>query len=100
MASGAICVPPLWFKSSEAWLREPEAQFALAGVTSDATPFDHALVQLDRENVGLLFDVLEQSSYEILKKRLIRYVSVSETAKLNHLLTKLKPDRQSALLGI
>lgn len=63
-------------------------QFALAGVTSDAIRFNHALVGLDEESIGLVFDVLEQGSYGILKGHLIWYLSLSETTKLNQLLTE------------
>lgn len=46
------------------------------------------MVGLDVESVGLVFDMLEQRSYDILKEHLI-WLPVSETTKLNYLLTEL-----------
>lgn len=47
----------------------------------DGTCFNHTLIGLDEETIGLVADVLEDGSYD----RLIRWLSVSEEAKLNHL---------------
>lgn len=51
-----------------------EAQFTPAGVTKDATRFNEES------------DVLTECSYARFKDQLIRRLSVSETAKLNHIL--------------
>lgn len=62
----------------EVWFQH-KAHFALTGVTSDATLFNHALVRPNENLFG----------YEILKEHLIRRLSVSETTKPNYLLTEL-----------
>lgn len=55
------------------------AQFALAGVTMDATKFIHALVGLDGECFAPVADMY---SYARLKNQLIRRLLLSETARL------------------
>lgn len=67
-------------------------QFALAGVIMSATKFNHALVGLDEESVALVASVLSGFSYGRLKDQFIRRLSVSERAKLNHLLMDLTLD--------
>lgn len=37
-------VTPLWQRNPEAWFLQLEAQFALVGITTDATKFNHAFV--------------------------------------------------------
>lgn len=72
----AIRLPTLWRKNTAAWFRQLETQFALVGVTMDASRFNHALLGLD-----------EDCSYKRLNGQLIERVSVSETD--NHLLAEL-----------
>lgn len=73
-------VPLLWGKSPEAWFRQL--------VASEATFFNRALVGLDKEPIGPILNLLEQSSYEILKEHLIRRLSLSKTIKLKQLQTE------------
>lgn len=63
-----------------------EGAICACGVTADDTMFNHALIGLDEKTIGLLSDVLEECSYVHLKEQLIRRLSVSEEAKLEHLL--------------
>lgn len=60
-----------------------------ASVRHDASKFNHALVGLDEESVALIAIVLSECSYDRLKDQLITRLSVSKTAKLNHLLLDL-----------
>lgn len=50
---------------------------------------NHVFVALDEEISKLVPRVLEACPYMKLKEQLIKHLSVSETAKLNHLQTKL-----------
>lgn len=67
-------------------------QFAVATVTTDATRFKHALSDLDEDTIGLVAGALEDGSYNRLKELFIRRLSVSEEAKLYHLLNELTLD--------
>lgn len=54
-----------------ALIRQLEIQFALASVSIVATRFDHALVGLDEDTIGLASDDLRDCSYTQLKKQLV-----------------------------
>lgn len=50
-------------RSAEAWFRPLEPQFALAGIITDATRFNPALIGLDEESIGFVAKVLEECPY-------------------------------------
>lgn len=58
----------------EAWFFQLERRFTLADVTTDATKFNHALVDLDEASISLVTDVLGEFTYPQLKERLIRHL--------------------------
>lgn len=49
-------------------------RFTLEDVTTDATKFNHALVDLDEASISLVTDVLGEFTYPQLKERLIRHL--------------------------
>lgn len=59
---------------------------SIGGFKIDATRFNHELIGLNEETIGLFADVLGDSSYDRPKEQLIRRLSVNEKTKLNHLL--------------
>ncbi|CAD7093678.1 unnamed protein product [Hermetia illucens] len=77
LVTQSVCVVPLGTL---------EEQFALTCVMAEPTSFNHTFIGLDEETIGLVTDVLEECSYVRLKDQVIRRLSVSEKAKLNHLL--------------
>ncbi|CAD7089103.1 unnamed protein product [Hermetia illucens] len=85
----AVRVPPFWRRNPELWFVHLEAQFQMPGITSDATRFNYAVVGLDEESILLVSDVAKSASYTQLKSELIRRLSASESAKLDHLLAGL-----------
>ena len=85
----AVRVPPFWRRNPELWFVHLEAQFQMSGITSDATRFNYAVVGLDEESILLVSDVVKSTSYVQLKSELIRRLSASESAKLDHLLAGL-----------
>lgn len=53
-------------------------QFALAGAATDAMCFNHVLIGLDAETIGLTTDVLENRFYVRLKEQLTCWFSVGD----------------------
>jgi hypothetical protein len=43
----AVRLPPIWAEQPAVWLAQAEAQFLLAGVSSEKTKFYHVISQLD-----------------------------------------------------
>lgn len=68
----AVRMPPFWLRNPGAWLRQLEARFALANMTTKVTRFNQELVGLDEESIGFVAYVLEECSYSKLKGILMR----------------------------
>lgn len=83
LAAISVRVPTFSRWNSEAWFLQLEAQFTLTSDTTGANKFKHTLVGLNVES--LVADALNEGSYTQLKAQLIRHLSISETARLNHL---------------
>lgn len=67
----------------------PPARFVLANITIYPTWLNYALVGPVEQTIEFAYDVLEDDSYKTLKEQFIKHPSLSEVAKLKHLLTGL-----------
>jgi hypothetical protein len=57
-AAVAVKLPPFWVDNAEVWFLQAEAQFAIAGVTSERTAFYHVLTTLLQHVVVSVIDVV------------------------------------------
>lgn len=83
-------LPPFWPEEPEIWFAQVEGQFAIAGITSDSTKFNHVISQLDnqfsREVKDLIVSPPATDKYSKLKTELIKRLSASREKKIKQLL--------------
>jgi hypothetical protein len=77
----AVRLPPFWPKRPALWFAQTEAQFELAGITSERTKYSHVISQLDHRYAAEVADIItsppERDQYTTLKAELVRRLSVS-----------------------
>jgi hypothetical protein len=54
----AVRVPPFWPEEPEIWFAQIEGQFAISGITSDATKFNYIISQLDNKYSREVKDII------------------------------------------
>ena len=83
-------IPPFWRIDPEMWFAQVETQFALAGITSDETKFNHVAGNFDANYTTEVRDILTSppdfGKYEKLKSELIRRLGTSQDHKTRELL--------------
>ncbi|XP_060804605.1 uncharacterized protein LOC132902664 [Amyelois transitella] len=86
----SVRVPPFWPEEPEIWFAQVEGQFAISGITSDATKFNYVISQLDnkysREVKDIIISPPAVGRYEKLKAELIKRLTASNENKLKQLL--------------
>ena len=101
----SLKLPTFWTSSPEVWFSQTEAQFALRGITEDATKFYYVVAALDQDTASLVMDVLQappaQGKYESLKKRLSSVFSMDDYERASRLLhlSGLGEDKPSTLMA-
>lgn len=85
-----VRIPPFWPEEPEIWFAQIEGQFAISGITSDATKFHHVVSQLEnkysREVKDLIIKPPATDKYQTLKSELIRRLTASKEKKTMQLL--------------
>lgn len=85
-----VRVPPFWPEEPEIWFAQVEGQFAITGITSDATKFNYVIGHLDPQYSKEVKDVIisppETNRYDKLKYELIKRLSASKEKKVHQLL--------------
>lgn len=100
----AVKPPPFWQEKPHLWFLSLESQFFTAGIKTNETKYHYVVSALSGEILEQISDVLSQplteSSYELLKTRLISCYSASASQKLRKLLSGLDlgDSKPSALL--
>ena len=86
----SVKIPPFWRKDPEMWFAQVEAQFAIAGITSDETKFNYVAGNLEANYATEVRDILtsppDSGKYEKLKIELIRRLGTSQDHKTRELL--------------
>lgn len=92
----AVKVPPIWRTKIKYWFANIEAQFTLAGITTDQTKAAYVIAALD-ENVmnEIPISIIEKHDYESLKEYIINVFTESDSKRLKHLL-----DSDSSNIGV
>lgn len=87
----AVRIPPFWPEEPAVWFAQIEGQFALAGITTDATKFYYVIAQLDHQYAAEVKDIIinppAQNKYDKLRTELIKRLSASHERKVKQLLT-------------
>jgi hypothetical protein len=70
--------PPFWADQPDVWFAQAEAQFSLAGITTEQTKFHHVISQLDHRYAAEVRDIIsppQQDPYTSLRTALLDRLS-------------------------
>ncbi|XP_051860255.1 uncharacterized protein LOC127565511 [Drosophila albomicans] len=101
----AVKIPPFWPEHPELWLSQIEAQFVLAGITSDETKFNTILASIEAPVLARIADAIvnqpRTGKYENLKSCILERFCESEQKKIQKLIseTDLGDKRPTQLLN-
>ncbi|KAL0820942.1 hypothetical protein ABMA28_005599 [Loxostege sticticalis] len=89
----AVKLPPFWADRPAIWFSQAEAQFDIAGITSDATKYNYIISQLDQRLALEVEDIITnppktEERYTKLKQELIRRLSMSEEQRVRQLISE------------
>lgn len=89
----AVKLPSFWPDKPAVWFAQVEAQFQIAGITSDNTMFNYVIAQLDQKLAGEVEDLITRppvigQQYAKLKEELIRRLSMSEEQRVRQLISE------------
>jgi hypothetical protein len=86
-----VRLPPFWAKRPAVWFAQAEAQFFLAGVSSETMKFFHVISQLDHRYVPEVEDIItsppERDPYTTERNELVQRLSPSREQRIRQLLT-------------
>lgn len=89
----AVKVPPFWAERPEIWFAQVEAQFGIAGITTDITKFNTVVAAIESNVLAQISDAIlqppETEKYEHLKKCIIERFCDSEQKKIQKLLSDI-----------
>ena len=87
----ALKLSTFWPSDPELWLAQVEAQFTTRGITKQLTKFFHVVASLSPDVAAKVRDLVvnrpESSPYDELRAELIRRTSLSESKKLQQLIS-------------
>lgn len=90
VAAVAVKLPEFWKTDPLMWFAQAEAQFALAGITSDQTKFYHIISKVDQTVLRHISDIVAnpptENKYASVKARLISRFELSAQEKFEKLL--------------
>lgn len=88
----SVKMPPFWTDKPAVWFAQVEAQFAIAGITSDTTMFNYVISQLDQRLAGEIDDIItkppKSGKYLKLKEELIQRLSMSQEQRVRQLISE------------
>jgi hypothetical protein len=74
-----VRLPPFWAERPAIWFAQAEAQFTLAGISSEQTKFYYVISQLERQYASEVEDMIisppERDPYTILKTEMVKGLS-------------------------
>ncbi|CAG4986449.1 unnamed protein product [Colias eurytheme] len=85
-------IPPFWPHKPAVWFAIVEAQFEIAGIVTDSTRYSYLVGHLDQRYAQEVEDIITRpppagQRYEILKRELIRRLSMSEEERVRQLIS-------------
>jgi hypothetical protein len=94
----AVRLLPFWAERPAVWFAQAEAQFTLAGISSEQTKFCYVISQLDQRYAAEVEDIIisppERDPYSILKTELVTHLSPSREQRIRQFLTLEMGDRK------
>lgn len=90
----SVKVPPFWPERPEIWFAQVEAQFGIAGITTDLTKFNTVVAAIESNVLSQISDAIlmppEDGKYENLKKCMIERFCDSEQKQMQKLLSDIE----------
>jgi hypothetical protein len=91
VAAVSVKLPPFWVDNAEVWFLQAEAQFAIAGISSERTAFYHVLTALPQHVVVSVLDVVRSAAtaaapFLDLKQRLLGGYTQSKWSRMFQLI--------------
>jgi hypothetical protein len=87
----AVRLPPFWTERPAVWFAQTEAQFSLAGISSERTKFLYIISQLDQRYAAEVEDIItsppQQDTYTKLRTELLKRLSLSREKRVHRILT-------------
>jgi hypothetical protein len=87
----AVRLPPFWAERPAVWFAQAEAQFTLAGISSEKTKFYYVISQLEHQYASEVEDIIisppDRDPYTILKPELVKRLSPSKEERIHQLLS-------------
>lgn len=81
---------PFWRDTAARYFTVAEMTFALHRITSDETKFRHIVINLDRDLLSIVGDIIDSppinGKYEAIKQRIINSLSESQETRIQKLL--------------
>jgi hypothetical protein len=78
----------IWAERPAVWFAQAEAQFSLAGISTEITKFYHVISQLDHRYAAEVEDVItsppQQDPYTKLRTELLKTLSLRESNALSN----------------
>jgi hypothetical protein len=91
-----ILLPAFWAERPVVWFAQAEAQFSLAGITSEKTKFFYIISQLDHRYATEVEDIItyppERDPYTTLKAELVGRLTPSKNQRVCQLPTQEEMD--------
>ncbi|XP_036343942.1 uncharacterized protein LOC118753187 [Rhagoletis pomonella] len=88
----SVKIPPFWAERPEIWFAQIEAQFCIAGISSDITKFNTVIASIESHVLAQITEAVLQppaeGKYENLKKCIIDRFGESEEKKMKKLLSE------------
>jgi hypothetical protein len=86
-----VRLPPFWAERPAVWFSQAEAQFSLAGISSERTKFHYIISQLDQRYAAEVQDIItslpQQDPYTKLRTELLKRLSLSRELRAHWILT-------------
>ena len=87
----SLKLPPFWQEDTALWFHQVEAQFATKGITQQLTKYHYIVgslaLEITREVRDVIVTVLADAPFETLKERLVSCTSLTESQRMQKLLS-------------
>ena len=92
IAALAVKLPQFWTSMPNAWFENVEAQFSTRSITTELTKYEYVIQSLSCDVMQEVCGVLgkcrdSQTPYTVLKEALLKRYTVSESRRIEKLLT-------------
>jgi hypothetical protein len=89
ISRGAVRLRSFWTERPAVWFAQAEAQFSLAGISSERTKFHYFISHLDQRYAAEVEDIItspQQDPYTELRTELLKRLSLSRKQRAHRIL--------------